>query len=151
MFNLVSGTNEARRIEWHETCKRKRRFNSSVCNNKQRWDDGKCRCKCKELIDKGVWDKGFICNPSDCQCECCKSCDFSKYLDYKNCKCKKRLVDKLAEECTEKIEEARLVKINPTECKRNSCIQYIVLFPIHFKVNIVICVKFGTHTQKTIS
>ena len=60
VFNLVSGTNEARRIEWHETCKRKRRFNSSVCNNKQRWDDGKCRCECKELIDKGVCDKGFI-------------------------------------------------------------------------------------------
>ena len=60
MFNLVSGTNEARRIEWYETCKRKRRFNSSVCNNKQRWDDGKCRCECKELIDKGVCDKGFI-------------------------------------------------------------------------------------------
>ena len=147
----MSGTNEARRIEWHETCKRKRRFNSSVCNNKQRWDDGKCRCECKELIDKGVCDKGFICNPSNCECECCKSYDFSKYLDYKNCKCKKRLVDKLAEECTEKIEETRLVKINPTECKRNSCILYIVLFPTHFTVNVGICVKFGTHTQKTIS
>ena len=143
MFNLVSGTNEARRIEWHETCTRKRRFNSSVCNNKQRWDDGKCRCECKELIDKSVCDKGFICNPSNCECECCKS--------HKNCKCKKRLVDKLAEECTEKIEETRLVKINPTECKRNSCILYIVLFPTHFTVNIAICVKFGTHTQKTIS
>ena len=36
VFNLVSGTNETRRIEWHETCKCKCRFNSSVCNNKQR-------------------------------------------------------------------------------------------------------------------
>ena len=26
----MSGTNEKRRIEWHETCKCKRRFNSSV-------------------------------------------------------------------------------------------------------------------------
>ena len=27
--------------------------------------------------------------------ECDKSCDKGKYLDYKNCKCKKKLVDKL--------------------------------------------------------
>ena len=50
--------------------------------------------------------KGFIWNPSNCECECYKSCDSSEYLDYKNCKCKKRLVDKLvepssAEKCTE--------------------------------------------------
>ena len=83
VFNLVSGTNETRRIEWHETCKCKCRFNSSVCNNKQRWNDDKCRCECKELIDKGVCDKGFIWNPSNCECECYKSCDFSEYLDYK--------------------------------------------------------------------
>ena len=54
VFNLVSGTNETRHTEWHETCKCKCRFNSSVYNNKQRWNDDKCRCECKELIDKGV-------------------------------------------------------------------------------------------------
>ena len=35
VFNLVSGTNETRRTEWHETCKCKCRLNSSVCNNIQ--------------------------------------------------------------------------------------------------------------------
>ena len=30
VLNLVSGTNETRSIEWHETCKCKCRFNSSV-------------------------------------------------------------------------------------------------------------------------
>ena len=45
--NIVSGTNKTSRIEWHETCKCKCRFTSSVCNNKQRWNDDKCRCKCK--------------------------------------------------------------------------------------------------------
>ena len=44
VFNLVSGANETRRIEWHATCKCKYRFNSSVCNNKQRSNDDKCRC-----------------------------------------------------------------------------------------------------------
>ena len=65
------------------------RFNSSVCSNKQICNDNKYRCECKELVDRGVCNKGFIWNPSKCDCECFKSCDFSKYLDYKNCKCKK--------------------------------------------------------------
>ena len=60
VFNLVSGTNETRRIEWHETCKCKCRFNSSVCTNKQRWNDDKCRCECKELIDKDVCVKDLF-------------------------------------------------------------------------------------------
>ena len=33
VFNIVSGTNETRRRESHETCKCECRFNSSVCNN----------------------------------------------------------------------------------------------------------------------
>ena len=45
--NLVIGTNETKRIDWHEKCKCKGRFNRSVCNNKQPWNDDKCRCKCK--------------------------------------------------------------------------------------------------------
>ena len=39
VFHLVSGTNEIRRIEWHETSKCRCRFNSSVSNNRQRWND----------------------------------------------------------------------------------------------------------------
>ena len=56
-FNLLSRTNETRYIKWHETCKCKCRTEASVCNNKQRWNDDKYRCECKELIDKGVYDK----------------------------------------------------------------------------------------------
>ena len=52
----------------------------------------KCRCECEELIDKGVCDKGFIWNPSNCECECDKSCYFSEYFNYENCKSKKKLV-----------------------------------------------------------
>ena len=37
VFNLVSEINNARRIEWHETCKCECRFSLSVCNNKQVW------------------------------------------------------------------------------------------------------------------
>ena len=54
----------------------------------------------KKLIDKGVCDKGFIWNPSNCECECDKSCDVREYLDYENYKCRKKLVDKLTQPCT---------------------------------------------------
>ena len=48
-------------------------------------------------------DKGFIWNPSNSDCECDKSCDIGEYLDYKNCKCTKKIIDKLTEECSENI------------------------------------------------
>ena len=68
VFNLISRTNETRHIKWHETCKCKCRLNTSVCSNKQGWND-KCQCECKELIDKGVCDKGYSWNPSNCECD----------------------------------------------------------------------------------
>ena len=46
-------------------------------------------------------------NPSNCKCECDKSCDIGEYLDYENCKCRKRLIDKLVDECTETVEEVK--------------------------------------------
>ena len=87
VFNLMSRTNETRQIKWHETCKC--RLDESLCNNKERWDNDKCRFECKDLIDKGICDNGFIWNPSNCECECDKSCNVGEYLDYENCKCRK--------------------------------------------------------------
>ena len=57
VLNLMSRTNETRHIKWYETCKFT--LDARVCNNKQRWNNDKCRCKCKELIDKVVCDKGY--------------------------------------------------------------------------------------------
>ena len=111
VFNLMSRTNETRFIEWHETCKCKCRLDAIVCNNKQRWNNDKCRCECKELIDKGVFNNGYAWNPSNCECKCDKSCDFGEYLDYENCKCRKRLADTLVEECNEKTDEGKLTEI----------------------------------------
>ena len=48
----MSRTNETSHIKWHETCNCKCRLDASFCNNKQHWNDDKCRCECKELIDK---------------------------------------------------------------------------------------------------
>ena len=85
VFNLISRTNETRHIQWHEMFKCKCRLDASVCNNKQHWNEDKCRCECKKLIDKGVCDKGLIWNPSNCEYECDKSCDIGEYLDNENC------------------------------------------------------------------
>ena len=66
----MSRTNETRHIKWQETCKCKCRLDASFCNNKQRWNNDKCQRK--ELIHKGICNKGDISNPSNCKCECDK-------------------------------------------------------------------------------
>ena len=53
----MSSTNETRYMKLHETCKCECRLDASACNNKQCWNEDKCRCKCKELIDKDSCDK----------------------------------------------------------------------------------------------
>ena len=97
-----------------------------------------------------------------------------EYLDYKNCKCRKKLVDKLvernsAEECTENIDEVKIVEItlsgheNVCVC---SCTIYVVVIVMIFTSSIgigayfayshwsikkdVTRVKFSTHTKTTI-
>ena len=132
VFNLMSRTNETRHIKWHEACKCICRLDAIVCNNKQHWNNDKCWCECKELVDKGVCNKGYVWNPSNCECD--KSCDIGEYFDYENCKCRKRLMDKLVDECTENIEETRLVEKTSAKNKNkhqcSSCTLYIVLFSI---------------------
>ena len=49
-------TNETKSIKWDETSKCICRLNEIICNNKQRCNKDKCRCECKELIDKEVCD-----------------------------------------------------------------------------------------------
>ena len=99
-----------RHIKWDETCKCKCRLDASACNNIQCWNEDKGMHQCKELLGKGLCNKGFIWNPSSCECECDKSCGIGEYLHCSNCKCRKKLVDKLIEECTENIEETKLAE-----------------------------------------
>ena len=53
--------------------------------------------------------------PWNSECECDKTCNIGEYLDYENCKSKKKLVDQLVNECTETIEEVKLAKITLAE------------------------------------
>ena len=103
---------------------------ASVCNNKQRCNDDKCRWGYKESVDKGNRDKGFILNPTNCEYECEKLCDIGQYLGYESFKCRRELVDKLVEECTENIDEAKLAKITLAQYKnmcKQPCTLYFVL------------------------
>ena len=101
VFNMLARINKTRKITWHETCKCVCRFTNAVCNDKQEWNENKCRCECKEdLIDQLICDRGYISNHSTCTCECDKYCGTEQYLDYDNCICRKKLIDYLIEECT---------------------------------------------------
>ena len=133
VFNLMSRTNETRHIKWHETCKCKCTLDASVFSNKQCWNDDKCWRECKELIDKGFCDKEYAWNPSNCECECDKSCDVGEYLDYENCKCRKRLVNKLADECDENIDEIKIVKV-----KMNVILVYCTLHCFQYSLQLML-------------
>ena len=141
----MTRTNEARLIKWHKTCKCRCRLDARVCNNKQRWNEDKCRRECKELIDKEMCDKRFVWNPSNCECECDKSCDIGEYLHYKNCKCRKRIIDKLVDECSKNIYENETLDVIPLNVYKklcNFCMVYIVLFVVFLITSIRICSAF---------
>ena len=84
VYNFLKRLNETRNVLWHESCKCVCKLNSSVCNNKQIWNDDTCRCDCNEDF-AGVLscDKGYTWNPSICECQCDKWCKPGQYLDHK--------------------------------------------------------------------
>ena len=142
VFNLMSRINKTRQIIWHETCKCICRLTSAICNSRQIWNEGKCRCECKEdLINKMVCDKGYIWNPSNFACECDKLFDIGQYLDYKNCICRKSLVDKLVEECVSVIDGDAMYNETLSVTSSNgcsSCMTYIILFSVLLSTSLVI-------------
>ena len=113
-------------------------------------------------------NKEFIWNPSICECESDKVCDIGEYLNYENCKCRKNLVDKLVDECSETVKEVELAKItlaeNESENKYSSCTMYIVLMIVVFIIFVgittwfvyynikdnVSCIKFSTQKETKI-
>ena len=141
-------------IEWHETYKRKSRLDASVYNNKQRWNNDKFRCECKELIDKGTCDKGSIWNPSNCECEYDKSCAIGDYLEYESCKCWKKLVDKLVAECTENIDEVKIAEITSmilhltdlhSAGHENVCVHFYTISVILAVIALAISIGIGAY------
>ena len=103
-------------------------------NSKQGWNKDKCRCAWIERIDKGISDKGFIWNPSNCECECDNSWNVGEYVDYSDSKYRKKVVDELVEECIENINENELIYDTTSNDHENNVglVQYIyiVLFSV---------------------
>ena len=67
-----------------------------------------------------------------------KSCNIGEYLDYSSCKCRKKLIDPLLEECTENINETKLVNITAENKNNDRCCSYVVskvLFGIFFVIS----------------
>ena len=95
------------------------------------------------MIDKGVCDKGYIWNPSSCECDCDKSCDFGEYLDL-DFKCRKILVDKLVEECNENVDEGKLTEIALFQHK-NECACYYTVFIVLSVIVLNICIGISTY------
>lgn len=44
VLSMMPRTNETRYISWHETCAFKCGIDSSVCNDRQRWNNYICKC-----------------------------------------------------------------------------------------------------------
>ena len=88
-------------------------------------------------------DKGLIWNPINCEYEYDKSCDIGECLDYKNCNCRKKIIDKLVEKCNENIAgnetlyNETLDIISSSDNKTSySCIVYIILFSVFLIIGI---------------
>ena len=78
-----------------------------------------------------------------------KLSDIGEYLDYKNCKCRKSLIDKLVEECSKNIDGNKMlynetldiislnaIPLNVYKKVCGSCTLYIVLFAVFFITSI---------------
>ena len=87
-------------------------------------------------------------------------------MDYSDCKCKKKLIDPLIEECTENDNETKIVNIT-VKIENSSWKVYIVLITVAFTIvtgiimyfvyynwsfikNKVFCIKSDTHKETTI-
>ena len=89
--------------------------------------------------------RGYIWNPSNCACECDKSCGIGQYLDYIKCACRNSLLDKLVEECSNVIDGNTIYNETLTMTSSNdcsSCTPYIVLFTVFLSISIIISGAF---------
>ena len=135
VYNFLMRLNETRNVLWHESCKCVCKLNSSVCNNKQIWNDDTCRCDCNEdFTDIISCDKGYMWNSSTCECHCYKLCKSGQYLDHKNCVCKNKLIGRVIEECTSVINETM---INNKDNIINNNNTYLILF-IVFLIGLIV-------------
>ena len=147
VYNFLMRLNETRNVLWHESCKCVCKLNSSVCDNKQIWNDDTCRCNCNEDF-AGIINcaKGYMLNPSTCECQCDICCKQGQYLDHKNCVCKNKLIVRIIEECTSVIIETM---INNKDNTTNNINTYLILFIIFLIGFIVFLIGFIYYCRRS--
>ena len=62
VFNMITGINESKMLTKHISCECKCKFDGRKCNSDQKWNNDKCRSKCKK-------HKIYIWNLSACSCK----------------------------------------------------------------------------------
>ena len=147
VYNFLMRLNETRNVLWHESCKCVCKLNSSVCDNKQIWNDDTCRCNCNEDFAGMInCAKGYMLNPSTCECQCDICCKQGQYLDHKNCVCKNKLIVRIIEECTSVIIETM---INNKDNTTNNINTYLILFIIFLIEFIVFLMGFIYYCRRS--
>ena len=136
VYNFLMRLKETRNVLWHESCKCVCKLNSSVCNNKQIWNDDTCDTN-EDFAGVLSCDKGYTWNPSFCECQCDKWRKPGQYLDHKSCVCKNKLVGRLIEKCTSVINETM---INNKDSGSNNTLRnvFIGLFSVAVLI-VLIC------------
>ena len=134
VYNFLMRLNETCNVLWPESCKCVCKLNSSVCNNKQIWNDDTCRCDCNEDFTGVVGcDKRYTWNPSTCKCDMWYKP--RQYLNHKSCICKNKLIGRLIEECTSVINETM---INNKDSGNNTLQNvFIGLFSVSILIGII--------------
>ena len=65
-FDLISKRHVLKNISFHQSCKCGCLLDETICSNKQKWNESKCRCECLEIKD---CDVGFSWNVTSCSYE----------------------------------------------------------------------------------
>ena len=128
VYNFIMRLNGTRNVLWHESCKCVCKLSSSVCNNKQIWNDDTCRCDCNEDFAGIInCNKGYMWNPSTCECQCDTWCKQGQYLDHKNYVCKNKLIGRVIEECISVINET-MINNKDDITNNNTYLIYLLCF-----------------------
>ena len=85
-FNIITSKNEAKAMLEHISCDCKCKFNRTICNLKQKWNNRTCQWECKNYHK---YEKDYSSNPNTCV--------------YENSRHLKSIADTSVPECDETI------------------------------------------------
>ena len=66
VFNMIAGTNESQTLIKQISCACKCKFHGRKCNSNQKRNNGKCRCRHKNLKEHYLCKKYYIWNSAAC-------------------------------------------------------------------------------------